>query len=140
MTDRIEGKVARILTNRRLIINKGSDDGVGLGMRFAILSPVGLDVRDPDTDEPLGSVDVARTVVKVIAVDERLCTARTFRTVRSTGIFGAFASGPTEREETLRTDESTVEREIGETESKIKIGDTAVEVVGDEFEGLVLGF
>lgn len=140
MADRIEGKVARILTDRRLVINRGRADGVQVGMKFAILSTVGVDVRDPDSGEVLGSMDVARTVVKVVAVDERLSTARTFRTLRTSGIFGSLAAGESMREETLRTDEATAEREIRETESKIKIGDVAVEVLGDEFDGLILGF
>lgn len=140
MTDRIEGKVARILTDRRLVVNRGSDDGVQVGTRFAILSSREVDIVDPDTGQKIGSVDVARTVVKVVSVDARMSIARTFRSVRSAGIFSALTAGETAREETLRTDEATAEREIRQGEAKVQIGDIAVEVLGDEFEGLVLGF
>jgi hypothetical protein len=37
MADLIEGKVARILNSRELVINRGTEAGVKLGMRFAVL-------------------------------------------------------------------------------------------------------
>lgn len=140
MTDRIEGQVARILSDRRVVINRGSVDGVQEGMRFALLSSAGLDIRDPETGLPIGSVEVAKTVVKVVSVSEHLAIARTFRTIKSSGIFSSLYAGQGERVETLRTDEDTAEREIEESESRVKTGDLAVQVMGDEFEGLVLGF
>lgn len=140
MTDRIEGQIARILSDRRVIINRGSVDGVLEGMRFAILSRAGLNIEDPETGHPIGSVEVAKTVVKVVSIDAHLAIARTFRTTKASGIFSALYSGQGERVETLRTDEATAEREIDESESRVKTGDLAVQVMGDEFEGLVLGF
>jgi len=140
VTDRIEGQVARVLSDRRLAINRGEEDGVREGMTFAILSRSGLDIKDPETGLPIGSVEVAKTVVKVVSVQPRVAIARTFRTVTSSGIFGALSTGPTKRSETLRTDGDTAEREIDESESRVKTGDAAVQVLGDEFEGLVLGF
>src|SRR5690606_21223482 len=87
VTDRIEGQVARILSDRRVVINRGSADGVHEGMRFAVLSSAGLNIEDPETGRPIGSVEVAKTVVKVVSVNEHLAIARTFRTTRSSGIF-----------------------------------------------------
>lgn len=140
MTDRIEGQVARILSDRRVAINRGAEDGVEEGMRFAVLSSAGLSINDPETGLPIGSVEVAKTVVKVVSVDKHFAIARTFRTVKASGIFSALYAGQGERVETLRTDENAAELEIDESESRVKTGDLAVQVVGDEFEGLVLGF
>ena len=44
----IEGKVAKVLNSRELIINKGTDDGVEIGMRFDVQGS-GLDILDPDS-------------------------------------------------------------------------------------------
>src|SRR5690242_5755474 len=67
--DRIRGKVAAILSKRELILNIGSGDEVQVGMKFVILNSQGMDVRDPDTGEVLGNVEVPKTVVKVVRVD-----------------------------------------------------------------------
>src|SRR5262245_12200727 len=67
---RIRGKVAAILSKRELILNVGSDDGVEIGMKFVILNSQGIDVSDPDTGKVLGTVEVPKTVVKVVRVDD----------------------------------------------------------------------
>ena len=64
-SDRIQGKVAAILTLREPIINRGSADGVQIGMRFAVLNSQGVDVKDPDTGELLGSTEIVKTVVRL---------------------------------------------------------------------------
>ena len=78
----IRGKVARVLNSREVAINKGSDDGVKIGMIFKILSTKGSEIEDPDTGEPLGSVDLVKTNVKVTVVQERIAVASTYRSYR----------------------------------------------------------
>lgn len=141
---RIEGKVAGILTKRELVINRGVADGVEIGMRFAILNRQGIDVKDPDTDEVLGSVEMVKTIVKVVRLDgEHLCTARTFRTIAGTrSVASALASstfanivGVPDRTETLQIDQnSTLREELAPEESFVKVGDPAVEAIGDEYD------
>ena len=135
--ERIEGKVARILNERELVINRGSRDGVEIGMRFAILNPNGIDITDPETHEVLGSVPIAKTIVKVVRVDERMSVGRTFRTIpgRAGGsVFSAIAalSPIPDRPETLRAGERTVYQEISEEESSVKTGDPAIETRRDD--------
>jgi len=148
MTDRIEGKVAQILTERSLAFNRGSDHGVEVGMRFAVLNAAGVEIVDPDTHEVLDSVELAKTIVKVVSVKPRLSVAQTFRKVRTRGGPFAGAGGSsltalvapaTERPETLRSTEPNVEQELSEEESYIKIGDPIVELTTeDDFEGITL--
>lgn len=131
--------MAEILTGTELVLNRGSDDGVQVGMRFAILNRKGAAIMDPDTGEALGSVDLEKTVVKVVRVDPRLSVARTFRTYRSGGqlagaSFARMFEPSVVRVETLRTDERKLKDELDESESYVKIGDPAVQVVGEEFE------
>ncbi|NCT90137.1 hypothetical protein GXB85_04100 [Cellulomonas sp. APG4] len=149
MTDtRIEAKVARILTARELVLNRGSDAGVEVGMRFAILNRRGNEIIDPETKEVLGSVELPKTFVKVISVDARLCVARTFREFYHPGQRGALdftsslstlmASIPERTEvETLKTDETRMKDEMDEADSFVKTGDPAVQVIGNEYAGML---
>src|SRR5438105_2674319 len=93
-SDRITGKVAGLLTKRELVINRGSGDGVEVGMRFAVLNRHGIDVRDPDTGEILGSTELVKTVVKIVRIDaEHLSVGRTFRTIQGRPGAAALVAG-----------------------------------------------
>lgn len=136
----IRALVARILNTTDLALNKGSDDGVETGMKFAILSGVGEDIRDPETNEVLDSIPIAKTVVKVVQVTPRVSVARTFRSYTRSGIFDALAFGKSEtRHETLESDEQSVQQELDPARAKVKIGDPAVEYTG-EYSGILYDF
>lgn len=140
--ERLRGKVAAILNKRELVINLGIDDGVQEGMRFVILNSKGVDVRDPDTGEILGSVEVPKTIVKIVRADgPHLAVARTFRTIPgSPGIRASLASaevfgGRPARPETLAISPGTELRsELRDEESFVKVGDVALETRGDEYD------
>jgi hypothetical protein len=53
----VEGKVAKILGNNEIVINRGRREGVRQGMLFEIFAPEGEEVWDPDTGETLGTVE-----------------------------------------------------------------------------------
>ena len=134
--DRIRGKVAAILTKRELILNIGSADAVTLGMKFVILNSKGIDVRDPDSGEVLGSVEVPKTVVKVVRVDdEHLSVARTFRKIAgSPGLLSSMTNiaGTPTRIETLDIESgSSLKAELSLEDSYIQPGDIAVQTEGD---------
>ena len=78
----IEAKVAAILNNRELIINKGSEDGVEPEMRFTIKDS-GLDVMDPDTHQKLGHYAPEKILVEVVEVKPKFAVARTYQTYRT---------------------------------------------------------
>lgn len=142
----IEGKVARLLTERDLVINRGKANGVTVGMRFKILNQNGRAIRDPDSQEIIGSVEIVKVVVKVVEVQENLCVARTFKTIRveGTGLLGnlmgtsgtgglsSMGTTGSTRIETLRSTEKFLDQEISETESYVRTGDPAVQVVSGE--------
>lgn len=137
--NRIRGAVARIVDSRTLVLNRGSEHGVIEGMRFAVLNSHGREIADPDTGEPLGSVDIEKTVVKVIRVQAKLSVARTFRRFSTPGgplwttAMGNLAHPPSIRTETLRVDEAQLRAELDEAESLVKVGDPVVEARGDEY-------
>lgn len=131
----IRGKVARVLSSREVAINKGQHDGVEVGMIFKILSTKGSDITDPDTGDPLGTVDLAKTSVKVTIVHERVAVASTYRTrevnVGGTGfaVSGLFVPPKWEtRVETLKIEDADVE-ELDEAEAYVHTGDPVVQVI-----------
>jgi hypothetical protein len=131
VTDRIRGLVAQVIDDRTLVINRGSDHGVQVGMRFAVLNPEGVDVVDPETGKSIGSVDVEKILVKVVRVEPKLAKARTFRTFTS-GFGSIFSSGS--RPEKLRTDSPTYKQELSSQYPYVERGDPVVEAVGEEFD------
>lgn len=137
--ERLRGLVAEILDARSVVINRGSEHGVIEGMRFAILNPRGQDIRDPETGERLGAVEISKTVVKVVRVQPKLSVARTFRKFTTPGgpLWSVLAEGwaqpPKTRVESLRLDESRLGAELDEDESLVKIGDPVVEIRGDDY-------
>ena len=129
----IRGKVARVLNSREVAINKGSDDGVKIGMIFKILSTKGSEIEDPDTGEPLGSVDLVKTSVKVTMVHERIAVASTYRSHRVNvgghgfGFGGMFEPPKWEtRFETLRIDDAAI-KDLDEEDAIVHTGDPVVQ-------------
>ena len=130
---RIRGRVARVLNSQEVAINRGTRDGVRLGMVFSVLSTKGADINDPETGELLGSVDVEKTRVKVTIVEERLSVASTFRTIRTNvggrglGLANIFEPPKWEtRVETLELEESS-KIELSESETIVRTGDPVVQ-------------
>jgi hypothetical protein len=136
----IHAKVAQLLTSTDLVINRGSDDGVEVGMKFAVMDPLGHDIKDPETGNVIGSVAIAKTVLKVVLVEPHLAVMRTFRRKTNGSLsFAAIAGLGGERSETLRSDERRLQQMLDEKDSKVNIGDPVESYTG-EFPGMVLDF
>lgn len=141
----LEGKVAKILNSRELIINKGSKDGVTIGMRFDVLDPKGVGVVDPDTKIILGSVLRPKVRIEIISLQEKLSVASTYKkreyNAGGTGVDFSIPLSPlasilmppnwVTKYETLKTTETTWE-DLEESESYVKTGDPVVEVSKDK--------
>lgn len=72
----VEGKIAKVLGNNEVVVNRGREHGVKQGMVFEIFSPGGDEVWDPDTGETLGTVEDVKAKAAVTEVKERLSVAR----------------------------------------------------------------
>lgn len=95
---RILAKVARILSPSELIITAGESDGVRRGDVVEVLDPNASDVRDPDTNEPLGSIRRVVAHGRVREVEDRISLVR--RVGRSgIGSLGALIAGGANPEE-----------------------------------------
>lgn len=66
-------KVAKVIDEYTLVLNKGSSDGIKEGQRFLIYS-VGEEVKDPDMGISLGMLELVRGTGKARHVQERMCT------------------------------------------------------------------
>lgn len=75
MTEPIRGKVARVLNGQEIAINAGILDSVTVGMDFNVMDTNGEDIRDPDTNEALGSIERPKVRVRVIHTQKKLAVA-----------------------------------------------------------------
>lgn len=128
----IEGKVARILNTRELVINRGARNGVEVGMKFAVLDKKAENIKDPETGEVLGSVQRPKIRVRVIEVEDRMSVARTYEMFGGTRGLGTvdlsvLFLGEPARPRSLKTDETTW-APITEAESFVKTGDSVRQV------------
>lgn len=72
----VEGKVAKVLGNSEIVLNRGRNHGVRQGMLFEVFSAEGEEVWDPDTGETLGTVEDVKAKAEITEVREKLSIAR----------------------------------------------------------------
>jgi hypothetical protein len=72
----IKTKVAQILSPTQVVLAAGAKDGVKEGMPFIIyeLSDV---ILDPETNEPLGQLELVKGRVEASHVQDKICVATT---------------------------------------------------------------
>lgn len=75
----IKGKVAAVLNERDLVINKGSDDSVSEGMLFQVTQP-DFRITDPDSGAELGVIARNKIKVRVVEVHPQFSVAKTYET------------------------------------------------------------
>jgi hypothetical protein len=134
----ITGVVARILNSRELVINRGTDHGVDVGMYFEVLAPEGEDIKDPETGQSLGSIERPKVAVRIIEAQPLLSVARTYRSrqrnVGGMGVSGRAFSRLFEppkyvtQYDTLKTTEQTWEN-LSEDESYVRSGDPVRQMI-----------
>lgn len=66
-------KVIKLLDPYQIVINRGSESGIKLGSRFLIFRS-GEELRDPDSGENLGSLEIVRGKARVVHVQAKMCT------------------------------------------------------------------
>ena|SRR5450759_4380560 len=72
-------KVASVLDPARVVINRGSENGVQVGQRFIIFT-IGQELTDPDTKQSLGKLEIVRGTGKVEHIQERMAILKSDRT------------------------------------------------------------
>jgi hypothetical protein len=133
--DNVRGTVARILNEREIVINRGSNHGVKVGMQFAVLDPDFEELVDPETGDPLGEIDVPKAFLKTTRVAANFSVASTFRTFTvGGGPLRSLLDNPVTQVEELETDSSTLK---GEREHRraVNVGDPVVQARHDQYAG-----
>lgn len=126
----IVGKVARVLNDHELVINRGYDDGVEPGMTFAVMDsdPRLKDIKDPDTKEVLGTIVRETIRLRAAEVEGHVSILETFNPVAGTAL-NATISGffyPAMNRETFTSKDMT--------RPKVQEGDEVAQVLVDEQE------
>ena len=72
-----DGLVAEILSERRVVLNKGEEDGISDGDEFVVFT-LGKEVHDPKTGESLGILENIKGKGEVIHIQDHMCTIETY--------------------------------------------------------------
>ena len=72
-----DGLVAEVLGRRKVVLNKGSQDGISDGDRFVVFN-TGEEIHDPRTGESLGILEKVKGKGEVIHVQDNMCTIETY--------------------------------------------------------------
>ena len=130
----IQGKVATILNERDLVINRGTIAGVKEGMVFAILEPT-VEISDPDSGLSLGSITREKIRVKIVEVEKQFSVGKTYQTYSSGSMVApnialALGLNTATKVRTLQTDDSAINLSSSGEEGRasVDIGDLVFEM------------
>jgi hypothetical protein len=93
-------QLARVVTildyGNEAVINRGANDGVQVGDRYLVYG-LGPELKDPETGEGLGQLEIVRGRAAVVHVQQRMATLRSVETrqARRRHIGGLAALGTT---------------------------------------------
>ena len=133
----IHGKVAAILNERDLVVNKGQADGVFEGMAFNVTEP-NVSITDPDSGIELGVLTREKIKVKVFEVHPNFSVAKTYETYSATEPSAIeFADALHRRRSVTRVRKILIEPgeeksvTIGVSGSTVNIGDPVFQIEED---------
>jgi hypothetical protein len=75
MSDRYFGKVVSVQDSLTVVINAGSEKGVGLGDKFLIVG-LGETIKDPETNEELEQLEIVKGRGEISHVQSKIATLR----------------------------------------------------------------
>ena len=134
MSTLIRGKIAYVLDNDDIVINVGAAHGVHRGMYFDVLDDHNLEIRDPDTEEVIGSLEVSKIKVEVIDTQEKISVATPYLSVkrRTKSVYRVSTPlGPFAR--SLMPPSWVTEEAISRSEkdSDVEVGNSVVQFIGE---------
>ncbi len=130
----IEGQVVAILGNREVLIDRGRQHGVEIGMRFVILDEVKtIEIPGSGISIP---IELPKTIVKIVRHEGEVASVgRTFKTIKGRPGFSVLIGGEEpDRPETFAFED---EDEIVSARDKVvRRGDRVRLTRGDEYEDM----
>lgn len=131
-----DAKVAGVLSNKQLIINKGKNSGIKKDFVYEIYPASPILVRDPDSNKEIGKINnkKAEVIVKVVEDEFSICetVSRQTSVDKVTKAIGDVAKALYEQnvfqsiQTTFAFDESALLTPDGIYENLVRIGDLAV--------------
>lgn len=86
-----EGKVAKILSSSRMVINLGSSDSIEVGNEFEAYE-MGDEIVDPDSGDSMGNLEILKGKFVVVSTQEKMSVLeKKKRTVTKTRYVNDFA-------------------------------------------------
>jgi hypothetical protein len=67
----IQGHIAAIIDDQRLLINLGMEQGVSMGDRFIIFEE-GNEIHDPVSGQSLGKLELVKTQIEAVHVQDKM--------------------------------------------------------------------
>jgi hypothetical protein len=71
---RFPAKVQKVLSDFKVVINRGSMHGIKRGQRFLVYNQSNEEIRDIDTEESLGFLEIVRGTGRITHVQEKIAT------------------------------------------------------------------
>lgn len=122
-------KIAKILDEYNVVINGGASHGIEAGDEFQILDKKGSSVKDPDTGETIGHLDLIKATVKVTDVQEKMCicTSNEYTMVSGSVFTGLNINAqsflPQTEKEKLNVDNKQITGGLRKSNAAIRVGD-----------------
>lgn len=127
MAELIRGKVAQIISERSLAINRGSQHGVTEGMEFVVLGPA-AEIIDPDTSEHLGGIERHKVKVRATTVAAKFSICSTFSPSNVGFLTAANVFSEPKPAPTLKSKDSDYVAPLSPEESFVEVGDEVRQV------------
>ena len=118
-------RIVKIISDKSIILNVGSDDDVKVGDIFKIISPTTTEVIDPFTKKSLGMLEYVKATVAVTFVYEKMCVCQNSK---SASIVDSLSYLTSIQRKPLNVDTTQISGGFEENSEKIQIGDVAVKV------------
>ena len=129
----IEGSVATILNEREVAINRGSEHGIRIGMKFTILERTSA-ITDPETRESLGSLTRENIRVRIVEVQPRFSVGRTYESYQARNpsqIVGILSALGSSKVRTIAKRKYSEIAPFSDVVGYIDVGDRVVQVIED---------
>ncbi|ACK68246.1 conserved hypothetical protein [Rippkaea orientalis PCC 8801] len=95
--------VAKVIDDYKLVINRGSEHGIREGQRMLVYCVSDEDIKDPNTGESLGYLELVRGTGKIIFIQEKISILESDKTKAEIRKIFNRASKSEPRSHTLKT-------------------------------------
>ena len=124
----MNNKIVKIIDEYTVIINAGTNKGIEIGDKLQIIDEKGSEVKDPDTNEVLGFLDLIKDTVEVSEVHDKMCICvtphyTTVNNIISPGLRSIAGSIVFSEQKKLNVDLSQVTGGLRKSDAPIQIGD-----------------